>query len=150
MKIQWMITRSSRLTDWNMKARARLMGRRLVLKDILFFGILKQEMYYGEKLTTYEELKHKIEEYIYYYNNKLKYKKKNDNNKYTNKPIKTKFNSLSPVKYRNETILTAAYINLKHCRVTTDGVVCITIPLLYKLNLHIGDDSLGNFSNRFD
>src|SRR5699024_4421419 len=23
-----------------------------------FFGILKQEMYYGEKLTTYEELKH--------------------------------------------------------------------------------------------
>ncbi len=29
-----------------------------------FFGIIKQERYYGEKLMTYEELKHEIEEYI--------------------------------------------------------------------------------------
>ncbi|RKL68480.1 hypothetical protein CR203_00005, partial [Salipaludibacillus neizhouensis] len=29
-----------------------------------FFGILKQEMYYGEKLVSYEELKRRIEEYI--------------------------------------------------------------------------------------
>ena len=30
-----------------------------------FFGILKQEMYYGEELVSYEELKRRIEEYIY-------------------------------------------------------------------------------------
>ncbi len=58
-----------------------------------FFGILKREMYYGEKLTTYEELKHKIEEYIDYYNNKR---------------IKTKLAGLSPVQYRTQTSLTAA------------------------------------------
>ncbi|SDM53047.1 Transposase InsO and inactivated derivatives [Sediminibacillus halophilus] len=34
-----------------------------------FFGILKQEMYYGEALVSYEELKGRIEEYIYWYNN---------------------------------------------------------------------------------
>ena len=34
-----------------------------------FFGIIKQEMYYGEELLSYDELKQKIEEYIYYYNN---------------------------------------------------------------------------------
>src|SRR5699024_6450506 len=33
-----------------------------------FFGILKQEMYYGEKLVSYEELKKRIEEYIHWYN----------------------------------------------------------------------------------
>ncbi|MCA0986585.1 IS3 family transposase [Alkalihalobacillus algicola] len=30
-----------------------------------FFGILKQEMYYGEKLVSYEELRSRIEEYIH-------------------------------------------------------------------------------------
>ncbi len=35
-----------------------------------FFGILKQEMYYGENLVIYEELKQRIEEYIDYYNHK--------------------------------------------------------------------------------
>lgn len=35
-----------------------------------FFGLLKQEMYYGEALCSYEELKSKIERYINYYNNK--------------------------------------------------------------------------------
>ncbi len=29
-----------------------------------FFGILKQEMYYGEELMSYEELKKKVERYI--------------------------------------------------------------------------------------
>ena len=33
-----------------------------------FFGILKQEIYYGEKHLTYEELKIKIEAYINDYN----------------------------------------------------------------------------------
>lgn len=35
-----------------------------------FFGLLKQEMYHGEVLCTYNELKRKIERYIGYYNNK--------------------------------------------------------------------------------
>src|SRR5699024_10032520 len=30
-----------------------------------FFGILKQEMYYGDNLLTYTELKLRIEDYIY-------------------------------------------------------------------------------------
>ncbi|WP_339226298.1 IS3 family transposase [Oceanobacillus sp. FSL K6-2867] len=32
-----------------------------------FFGILKQEMYYGEELVSYEELKSRIKEYIHWY-----------------------------------------------------------------------------------
>ncbi|RFU63701.1 hypothetical protein D0466_09490 [Peribacillus glennii] len=35
-----------------------------------FFGLLKQEMYYGEALYSLEELKKRIEKYIYYYYNK--------------------------------------------------------------------------------
>ncbi|MGE7989439.1 IS3 family transposase, partial [Lysinibacillus fusiformis] len=34
-----------------------------------FFGLLKQEMYYGEELISYETLKKKIEKYMDYYNN---------------------------------------------------------------------------------
>lgn len=34
-----------------------------------FFGILKQQIYYGEELLSYYELKQKIEEYIDYCNN---------------------------------------------------------------------------------
>ncbi|MGI7281572.1 IS3 family transposase, partial [Campylobacter jejuni] len=49
-----------------------------------FFGILKQEMYYGEKLVSYEELKRRIEEYIYWYNNERS---------------KAKLAGLSPVEY---------------------------------------------------
>lgn len=33
-----------------------------------FFGILKQEMYYGRIFKSYEELKREIEKYIRYYN----------------------------------------------------------------------------------
>ena len=50
-----------------------------------FFGLLKQEMYYGEPLCSFEELKQKIEEYINYYNNKR---------------IKQKLAGMSPVQYR--------------------------------------------------
>lgn len=52
-----------------------------------FFGILKQEMYYGEKFTSIKQLKKKITEYIYWYNNKR---------------IKQKLNGLSPIGYREQ------------------------------------------------
>lgn len=58
-----------------------------------FFGIMKQEMYHGEALMSYHELKRKIEKYIYYYNNER---------------IKTKLAGLSPVQYRTQTSQTAA------------------------------------------
>jgi transposase InsO family protein len=58
-----------------------------------FFGILKQEMYYGEKLVGYEELKRKIEEYIYWYNNERS---------------KEKLAGLSPVEYRTQSSQSAA------------------------------------------
>nr|WP_279401940.1 IS3 family transposase [Piscibacillus salipiscarius] len=58
-----------------------------------FFGIMKQEMYYGEALMSYDELnKKKIDEFIYYYNNER---------------IKLKLAGLSPVKYRTQTSQTA-------------------------------------------
>ena len=52
-----------------------------------FFGILKQEIYYGRKSYSYEELKETIEEYIKYYNEKR---------------IKEKLGYLSPVEYRKK------------------------------------------------
>ncbi len=58
-----------------------------------FFGIMKQEMYYGEPLISYTELKQKIEKYMDYYNNER---------------IKTKLAGLSPVQYRTQTSQTAA------------------------------------------
>lgn len=50
-----------------------------------FFGLLKQEMYYGVVYYSYDELKNAIEKYIIYYN---KYR------------IKSKLNWMSPVEYR--------------------------------------------------
>ncbi len=50
-----------------------------------FFGILKQEIYYGNTFYSFEELKSTIEEYIYYYNNKR---------------TKQKLDYFSPVEYR--------------------------------------------------
>lgn len=50
-----------------------------------FFGLLKQEMYYGEALVTFNELKQRIEQYITYYNNER---------------IKQKLAGMSPVQYR--------------------------------------------------
>lgn len=52
-----------------------------------FFGILKQEMYYGKKFSTIDELRNEIEEYIYWYNNER---------------IKEKLNGLSPIEYREQ------------------------------------------------
>ena len=50
-----------------------------------FFGIMKQEMYYGCVYYSYEELKSAIEKYIEYYNNQR---------------IKQKLAWMSPVEYR--------------------------------------------------
>jgi len=50
-----------------------------------FFGILKQEMYYGVIYYSYEELKEAIEKYINYYNKQR---------------IKQKLGWMSPVEYR--------------------------------------------------
>ncbi|WP_083489495.1 IS3 family transposase [Heyndrickxia shackletonii] len=58
-----------------------------------FFGILKQEMYYGEILVSYEELKRRIEEYIYWYNNERS---------------KEKLAGMSPVEYRTQSSQSAA------------------------------------------
>ena len=52
-----------------------------------FFGILKQEIYYGNKFYSYEELKETLEEYIEYYNKDR---------------IKEKLGYLSPVEYREK------------------------------------------------
>lgn len=58
-----------------------------------FFGLLKQEMYYGESLCAFEELRKRMEEYINYYNNKR---------------IKQKLAGMSPVQYRTHTSQLAA------------------------------------------
>lgn len=50
-----------------------------------FFGIMKQEMYYGHVYYSYDELKDAIEKYIDYYNNQR---------------IKQKLSWMSPVEYR--------------------------------------------------
>lgn len=50
-----------------------------------FFGLLKQEMYHGEELVSYEELKRKVERYVHYYNHER---------------IKQKLAGMSPVNYR--------------------------------------------------
>lgn len=50
-----------------------------------FFGLLKQEMYYGEEVVSYEALQKKIETYIDYYNNDR---------------IKQKLAGMSPIQYR--------------------------------------------------
>ena len=53
-----------------------------------FFGLLKQEMLYGNKFKSIEHLKIEIEKYIEWYNNDR---------------IKQKLNGLSPVQYRLQT-----------------------------------------------
>ncbi len=58
-----------------------------------FFGLLKQEMYHGEALCSFEVLKNKIERYIDYFNNKR---------------IKQKLAGMSPVQYRIHTSQLAA------------------------------------------
>ncbi|SFJ82613.1 Integrase core domain-containing protein [Halobacillus dabanensis] len=58
-----------------------------------FFGILKQEMYYGEELVSYEELKRKLEAYMDYYNHER---------------IKAELAGLSPIQYRTQTCQSAS------------------------------------------
>ncbi|WP_456272138.1 IS3 family transposase [Bacillus sp. AK031] len=58
-----------------------------------FFGILKQEMYYGEELVSYEDLKSRIEEYIHWYNHERS---------------KEKLAGMSPVEYRTHSSQSAA------------------------------------------
>jgi len=58
-----------------------------------FFGILKQEMYYGEELVSYEDLKKRIEEYIHWYNHERS---------------KEKLAGMSPVEYRTHSSQSAA------------------------------------------
>lgn len=58
-----------------------------------FFGLMKQEMYYGETYHSFEELNQAITEYILYYNNER---------------IKAKLAGMSPVKYRLHTSQLAA------------------------------------------
>src|SRR5699024_3800281 len=53
-----------------------------------FFGIMKQEMYYGIVYESFEALQHAVREYIYYYNHKR---------------IKEKLTGMSPVEYRKQT-----------------------------------------------
>lgn len=53
-----------------------------------FFGLMKQEMYYGKALCSYEELEKRIKEYIHYYNHER---------------IKKKLAGMSPVEYRIHT-----------------------------------------------
>src|SRR5699024_5284699 len=55
-----------------------------------FFGIIKQEMYYGIVYESFEALQHAVREYIYYYNHKR---------------IKEKLTGMSPVEYRKQTAL---------------------------------------------
>lgn len=50
-----------------------------------FFGLLKQEIYYGNTYYSFDELKEAIEKYIVYYNQKR---------------IKEKLGWMSPVEYR--------------------------------------------------
>ena len=52
-----------------------------------FFGILKQEIYYGRKFYSYEHLKQTIEDFIKYYNEER---------------IKEKLGYLSPIEYRKK------------------------------------------------
>ena len=58
-----------------------------------FFGIMKQEMYYGKVYHSFEELKHAVTDYIFYYNNER---------------IKAKLTGMSPVEYRLHTSQLAA------------------------------------------
>jgi len=53
-----------------------------------FFGLMKQEMYYGVVYESFEDLKLAIDEYIYYYNHKR---------------IKAKLTGMSPVEHRKQT-----------------------------------------------
>lgn len=54
-----------------------------------FWGILKCEMYYLNKFDTYQELEKRVEEYMYFYNNKR---------------CQSKYKGLAPLKVRNQAL----------------------------------------------
>jgi len=58
-----------------------------------FFGLLKSELLYLQKFSSIEEFEKELENYIYYYNNIR---------------IKQKLKGLSPVQYRNQSLLIAS------------------------------------------
>jgi putative transposase len=58
-----------------------------------FFGLIKQEIYYGETLKAFDELREKIEWFVHYYNHERR---------------KKKLAGLSPVNYRTQTSQQAA------------------------------------------
>jgi transposase InsO family protein len=58
-----------------------------------FFGLMKQEMYYGTAYESFEDLQRAVDDYIYYYNNKR---------------IKEKLTGMSPIEYRKQTSQFAA------------------------------------------
>ncbi|MCH4984644.1 IS3 family transposase, partial [Macrococcus sp. PK] len=58
-----------------------------------FFGILKQEMFYGESFDSYDELEEEINDYMEYYNFVRK---------------KRKLKSKTPVEYRNLALMKVA------------------------------------------
>lgn len=55
-----------------------------------FWGIIKSEMYYLQKFNTYEELKVAIDEYINFYNTKR---------------LQKNLKGLTPIEYRNQTLV---------------------------------------------
>lgn len=55
-----------------------------------FFGLLKQEIYYGKTYHSFDTLKNSIENWIYYYNNNR---------------IKMKLDGLSPVNFRLKMVI---------------------------------------------
>ena len=54
-----------------------------------FFGLLRQEMFYGESFKSYKDLEKEIHEYINYQNKHR---------------IKTKLKGMSPEKFRKHTL----------------------------------------------
>lgn len=58
-----------------------------------FFGLLKSELLYLQKFSSMEEFEKELKEYIFYYNNVR---------------IKQKLKGLSPVQYRNQSLLIAS------------------------------------------
>jgi len=82
--VQWVKRLKSRNIEQSMSRRGNCIDNSPMEN---FFGLLKQEMYYGEKFRSIEELKEKIIEYISWYNNKR---------------IKQKLNGLSPIEYRQQ------------------------------------------------